>query len=201
LAGVLDTRLGDRDRVAEGSGPLDGTGDRVVPGDVAALGRENRNAGALAHDLQLGDGIGALEVGGDEQWRVPLVLEELAELAGQGRLARALEAGKHDDGRWVLGQPELAGLATEDRDEFLVDDLDDLLRRVQRSRDLSAESALAHGARELLDHRERDIGIEEGEPDVTNRLVDVGLESRPLVRRFLKVAVRRSERLLNTAQG
>ena len=44
----------------------------------------------------------------------------------------------------------------------------------------SAPSALAHGARELLDHREGDIGIEEGEPDVTNRLVDVGLREPPL---------------------
>jgi hypothetical protein len=38
-------------------------------------------------------------------------------------------------------------LATEDRDELLVDDLHDLLGRVQRLVDLVAESALAHLAR------------------------------------------------------
>ena len=42
---------------------------------------------------------------------------------------------------------EAALLAAEDRDELLVDDLHDLLGRVQRLVDLVAERALAHLAR------------------------------------------------------
>ena len=40
-----------------------------------------------------------------------------------------------------LGEPQPPGLAAEDRDQFLVDDLDDLLRRVQRLGDLGAADA------------------------------------------------------------
>ena len=51
-AGLGHTAAGDRDRVADA---------------VAGLGSEDRDAGALADDLQLVDGVGTLEVGGDQQ--------------------------------------------------------------------------------------------------------------------------------------
>jgi hypothetical protein len=44
-----------------------------------------------------------------------------------------LQAGEHHHGRWRLGECQLPGLAPEDADEFFVDDLDDLLRRVERA--------------------------------------------------------------------
>ena len=78
--------------------------------------------------------VRALQVGRDEQRGVPLRLEPAAELAGQGRLTGTLQTGQHDHRRRLLGQPDPAGLAAEDLDELLVDDLDDLLRRVQRLR-------------------------------------------------------------------
>ena len=55
--GVLDRRAGDRDRVADAA---------------ARLGREDVDAGLLADDLQLLDGVRALQVAGDEQRRVAL---------------------------------------------------------------------------------------------------------------------------------
>ena len=74
-AGLLDAGPRDGDRVAVAAGALAGLGDHVVAEDVAALGREHRHAGPLADDLELGDGVGALQVGGDEQRGVALVLE------------------------------------------------------------------------------------------------------------------------------
>ena len=76
--------------------------DGVVAADVAALGREDRHAGPLADDLELGDGVRALQVGGDEDRGVALVLEPAGQLAGERRLAGALQAGEHDHGRRVL---------------------------------------------------------------------------------------------------
>ena len=71
--GLLDAR---RATTATGSPkdrvPSPESSDGVVAADVAALGREHRHAGPLADDLELGDGVGALEVGGDEQRGVPL---------------------------------------------------------------------------------------------------------------------------------
>lgn len=65
-------------------------------------------------------------------------------------------------------------------DELLVDDLHDLLRGVQRLADLGPQRALTHGVGELLDHRQRDIGVEQGETDVADRLVDVRLRETTL---------------------
>ena len=104
---------------------------------------------------------------------MPVLLEHLRELAGEGRLTGALQAREHDDGRRVLGELQPALLAAEDRDELLVDDLHDLLRGVQRLADLVAERALAHLGGELLDDGQRHVGVEQSAPDLADRAVDV----------------------------
>ena len=88
--------------------------DRVADA-VARLGREDRDAGPLADDLQLVDRVGALQVAGHQQRRVALLLEPVRELAGQRGLAGALQAGEHDHRRRGLGEAQPAGLAAEDR--------------------------------------------------------------------------------------
>ena len=72
-----------------------------------------------------------------------------------------------------LGELEAALLAAEDRDELLVDDLHDLLRRVERLVDLVAQGALAHPAGELLDHVEVDVGVEQGATNLADGAVDI----------------------------
>ena len=104
---------------------------------------------------------------------MPVLLEQLRELAGEGRLAGALEAREHDDRRRVLGELQPALLAAEDRDELLVDDLHDLLRGIEGLADLVAERALAHLRRELLDDGEGDVGVEQGATDLADGSVDV----------------------------
>ena len=131
--------------------------------------------GALSHHLQLGDGVRSLEVGCDEQRGVTLVLEPHAELAGQGGLAGTLQTDEHDDRRRVLGELDGAGLPAEDLDELLVDDLDDLLSGVESLVDLGTERPLADRADETLDHRQRDVGVEQRRADVAQRRIDVVL--------------------------
>ena len=63
---------------------------------------------------------------------MPLVAQPLGQLAGQRGLTGALQAGQHDHRRRILGEDQLPRLAAQDPDEFLVDDLDDLLGRVER---------------------------------------------------------------------
>ncbi len=58
-------------------------------------------------------------------------------------------------------------------DELLVDDLHDLLCRVEGLRDLVAERALAHSAGELLDDLEVDVGVEQRATDLANGAVDI----------------------------
>jgi hypothetical protein len=145
VAGVRDAAPRDIDRVAH---------------PVARLGRERGHARALADDLQLVDRVGPLQVARHEQRRVALALEPRPELAREGGLAGALQAREHDHARRLLGQPQPPRLAAEDPDELLVDDLDDLLRRVERTGDLGALGPLLDPRDERPDHRQRDVGLQ-----------------------------------------
>ena len=144
--GVLDRVTGDLHRVADA---------------VAGRRGVHLDAGPAPEHLELPDGVGALEVGGDKQRLVPLALEQAGQLAGQGGLAGTLEAGQHDHRRRVLGELESPALTTEHVDQLLVDDLDDLLGRVERLGDLRFAGPLLHRRDEALDHRQRDIGRQE----------------------------------------
>ena len=104
-----------------------------------------------------------------------LIAQPAAELAGQRRLAGTLQAGQHDHRRRVLGELQPAGLAAEDRDELLVDDLDDLLGRVQRPRDLFAQRARLDRGDELAHDRQGDVGLEQGDANLARNRVDIGL--------------------------
>ena len=85
-----------------------------------------------------------------------------------------------------LGVAQPAGLAAEDRDELLVDDLDDLLGRVQRAADLLAAGPLLDRVDELLDHGQRDVGLEQRDPDLARGRVDVGLGEPSLAAQVLE---------------
>ena len=129
----------DDDDVAAGaSGLLDAVGrggDRIA----AALAAVHRHVDLAAERAQLLDGGGALEVGADEERLAALLLEPAGELGRVRRLARALEAGHEDDRRRLRRVGDLDGLAAEGVDQGLVDDLDDLLGRVERLRQLRAD--------------------------------------------------------------
>ena len=159
--------------------------DRVADA-VARLGRVDGDPGALTHDLELLDRVRALQVGGDEHRALALVLEPQRELGGERGLSGALEAGQHDHGRRGLREPQPPGLAAEDPDELLVDDLDDLLGGVQRLADLGAAGALLDRRDEVLDHGQRDVGLEQRQPDLAPGGVDVGLGQPPLAAEVLE---------------
>ena len=157
---VLDRRAGHLHRVTDA---------------VAGLRGVHLDAGPATEHLELPDGVGALEVGGDEQRLVPLALEPAGQLAGEGRLTGTLEAGQHDHRRRLLGELEPPPLAAEHLDQLLVDDLDDLLGRVQRLGDLGAAGPLLDGRDEALDHRQRDVRLQQREADLARGGVDVGV--------------------------
>ena len=66
-------------------------------------------------------------------------------------------------------------LAAEGGGQLLVDDLDDLLGRVQRLGEVLADGPLPDAGLEAADHPEVDVGLEQGEADLAEDLVDVGL--------------------------
>src|SRR4051794_26787510 len=112
--------------------------------------------------------------------RAVLRLQVAGELGARRRLARALEAGHEDHGRRARRERDAHRGAAHQRGELLVDDLDDLLPRIELADDLRAEAALLHGRRELLDDLEVDVGLEQRETDLAHGPVDVVLGQRPV---------------------
>lgn len=156
------------------------------PCRIAGLGSEDGYARPLTVDLQLLHGVGALEVGGHQDRRLALALEPEREFGRQGGLARTLKPREQDDGGAGLGITESTGLATQDLDQFLVDDLDDLLGGIERLGDLFAAGALLDGADELLDDRQRDVCFEQRDPDLACGGIDVGLGETALASQILE---------------
>ena len=113
---------------------------------------------------------------------MPFLEELVRELAGGGRLAGALEADHHDAGRAPpLAVAERGVDRAHEGLELVVADLDevvlrrdphDALLRLHLGVDDLADRLLADAGDEALHHLERDVGLEEGDADVAERVVD-----------------------------
>ena len=110
----------------------------------------------------------------------------MRELSGQGGLTCTLETSEHDDRRRPLGEVETAGLPAEDADEFVVDDLDDLLAGIECARDLLGQGAFTDPAGEGTHDRQGDVGVEQGTSDLTNGGIDVGFGQPALPAQILE---------------
>ncbi|CAM4413144.1 hypothetical protein MYSE111917_27185 [Mycobacterium senriense] len=137
--------------------------------------REHRYAGALTDDLQLVHRGRALQVTRHQQRGVPLAAQPGGQLAGQRRLTGTLQTGEHHHGRRRLGERQLPGLSAQDADEFFVDDLDDLLRRVEGPRDLGALGAVLDPGDEGPHHGQRYVGFQQRQPDLAGGGLDIGV--------------------------
>ena len=71
--------------------------------------------------------------------------------------------------RWNVRSP-----GREQRDELVVDDLDDLLAGGEALEDVGADGLLADARDEVLDDLEVDVGLEQGEADLAHGGVDIG---------------------------
>ena len=147
---------------------------RHVIRDAAGLDGDHPDAQLLAERAQLLDRGGAMDVGRDEHRSAALLAEDVRELRGGRRFARALEADEEQH-RWGALRPdERHGLAAEHLDQRVVHDLHDLLRPGDRLDDFLAERALAHGRHELADDLEVHVRLKKGDAHVAQRLLEIG---------------------------
>lgn len=148
----------------------DVVGARFVAGDFAFV---EIGVDGLSDDAELLAGSGAVDVDGDEHGPVAGLLEPLGKLGGGGRLTGALEASHEDDGGRLGGFLEAGGVAAEDVDELVVDDLDELLGGGERGGDLGAHGAGADVLDEGVDDGEVHVGLEESNADLAEGVADV----------------------------
>lgn len=104
------------------------------------------------------------------------ILQPVAEFACEGGFTSTLKTGEHDDGRRILRkiQRSVNASAKHGRQLF-VDDLHDLLGRIQRLGNLGAERTLADSAGEGTHHVERHVGVEQRAADFADRTIDISL--------------------------
>src|SRR5690606_35388730 len=117
-----------------------------------------------------------LDVRSDEEG---LALPGLAELEGElragRRLAASLEARHENDGRASLLEADGGVDRPHERRELSIDEIDELLTRLDALEDLLAERLLLDAREELLDDADRDVRFEERDADLPERLLDVAL--------------------------
>ena len=148
-----------------------GAVDALAGGDdgVRGLGAVDGHLQLAPELLELVDGGGSLEVGGDEPRTLLLVLAQVErELRGGGRLAGPLQpAEEHHRRRTSEGEPRVA--RPHQHGQLVVDDLDDLLARLEALQHVLTERALTDRGDELLDDLEVDVGLEQREADLARR--------------------------------
>jgi hypothetical protein len=81
----------------------------------------------------------------------------------------------HEDARRAGVELEGGILLTEQADQFIVDDFDHLLARLDRLDDLIAEGLSLDPFNEIAGHTELDIGVQQGEADVAQGITHVRL--------------------------
>jgi hypothetical protein len=127
----------------------------------------------FAERFELIHGRRAIDVGRHQEHAAPLLLEQLGELARRRGLARPMEAD-HQDARRVARGPERGICRAEQFNQFVMDDFDDLFAGFDALDDLQADGLFLHPIDKVAGHLEIDVGIEEGEADLAQRLGNVG---------------------------
>jgi hypothetical protein len=103
----------------------------------------------------------------------------------------------HEDAGRLPAQIERRVGRAEQFDQFIADDLDDLLAGLDAAHDLLADGLLFHRLDEIPGHLEIDIGFEQGHAHLAEGVRDVVLgdfaETAQVFERLLKFAAERVE--------
>ncbi len=142
---------------------------QTATGSDAGLA-EHRNVYLGADDLELLDGRGALEVGGDQHRLSILRGQEPRELAAGGRLARALKSAQHQDRQAGLLEPDRRVDRPHQLDQLVLHDLDDLLLGTDLLDHLGPDGLLGDPRHDLLDDVVIDVGLQERRADLAQAL-------------------------------
>ena len=164
-------------------------GQRLFGDDrrLFAVQRKDRCPRLFAHDLQLVNGGGAVDIARHQHGAAALLDEILGKLGRVGGFTVALQAAEHDDGLALVLDDQLLGfLAAHQRNELFVDDLDDLLGRGQALHDLLPHGSFGDLGAEVLGHLVVDVGFQQGHPHFAHGGLDVRFGQFAVAAQFLE---------------
>jgi hypothetical protein len=110
------------------------------------------------------------------------------QLAGGGRLARALQADNHPHRRRARGEERL-GVLAEEQGQLIAHNLDDLLVGRKLQQDFGAERLLANVRQQFIDHADVDVAFKERFADSRERFVHVLLREFSLAAQVFENAL------------
>ena len=135
---------------------------------------EERCPHLLCQPFQLEDCRGAAYVGTHEQHALFLALDQPTGQFRRGRgFTGTLQAGEQDDDRRLGTQVKARARPAHDLHQLLVKNADEGLAGCEALCDLGAECLGLDPVNESFDHRQRDVGLQEGDADFAQRLGDV----------------------------
>ena len=157
----------------------------VLPGEIQRLAGDFQNIrfpferkdGHLdlpAQGFQLLHGRRAVDVRRHQQRLARLLLQPAGQLGAGGRLARAVQARQHQAARIAAQRQPRVGRA-EQLDQFVMDNLDDLLSRLDALHHLLSERLGLDLLDEIARHLEIDIGVQQRHAHLAQGVAGVGL--------------------------
>ena len=130
-----------------------------------------------------------MNIDGHQQRLAPLLRKPERQLACGSRLPGTLQADDKIDGGRDGSAPEFHVARSEDSDQFVPDDFQDLLGGREGGQDLLAERLLLDIGDELLDDLEVDIGLEQSETNLSEAILESLLRQLPLPAQVLEGAL------------
>ena len=151
-------------------------------------GCKHRNVQLFAVALQLIDGGRPVDVAGNQKGIPIFFLPQLRrQFCARSRFAGALKACHQEDRDLVARlQTDVRGFAAHGGDQFLVDDLDDLLAGGQGVHDLTADGSFLDAPDEVLDDFIVDVGFQKSKLDLAHCALDVCLGQEAFVGQLLE---------------
>ncbi len=132
---------------------------------------------------------GAVDVGGNDDRAVTVVVKPFGKFAGGGRLTGALEADDHPD-RGGLGRVERLGVFAEHRGELVADGLDDLLVGRELEHDFAADGFFADIGEEFVGDTDVDVAFEQSFANFGESGVEVLFGELALAAKILESALK-----------
>ena len=157
---------------------------------------EDWNLQFLAERFELIHRGGPINIRRDQQRRASLFFQQPGKFAAGGGFAGAVQADHHQ-ARGIAAQLQACILRTEQLDQFVVDEFDDLLAGLDALDDLLADRLLLDAINEIARHFEIHVGVQQRQADFTQRIGDVGVgnpaESAQIFENILELAAQRIE--------
>ena len=147
-------------------------------------------ADGFGDDLQLFPRSRTIDVDRNQQRTMAALFQPCGQLAGGRGLTRTLQSRHQNHGRRLRCEFESGGIGSQHRDQLVANDLDDLLGGRKRGQHLLTQSLGADVLDQLLDDVQVDVGFEQRDPDLFERLADIFLGDGALATQVLKGALK-----------